>query len=417
MTTTCAQCSAIRETKPAKDGTARVPMGWHRVGDALLCADCMARRYVMRAITIPVVGPEDATWADLRVALTAAWGETTRAANWIATELYARDVRRAPGDAKLPKMPRVYLYPEVRAAFPGLASQTVTSLIRDVEAKYRARRYDLIWRSAVSLPTYRYPHPLPLPSQMWSLAEQNGRWSLSARIGDRRWYLRLRGGAEMRRQVAALRALADGSCVGGAAALYQVTAHAGDHRNGIGTAQTRTRLMLKIAAWMPRGEGHGAGTLTVRTGSNYLLSAQCDGSGGATWRLAGDDIRRVIIQDARRRERLAVDMKAERRSPRRRREGIASHLARVAERQRNRLSTWCHQAAAMLVGHAQRRRCAMLVYDDADRSALPSFPWDQLRQRLAEKCAAAGITYALASGDVARAEPRPLASTGEASES
>jgi hypothetical protein len=60
---------------------------------------------VVRAITIPVAGPVEGTWDELRSALRAAWIESTRGANWIVTELYARDTRRQPEDEKLGKMP------------------------------------------------------------------------------------------------------------------------------------------------------------------------------------------------------------------------------------------------------------------------------------------------------------------------
>jgi hypothetical protein len=51
----------------------------------------------------------------------------TEAANWMMTELYTHDVQRH-GEAKMPPMRRLYLYPEARRRFPGLAPQTVASL-------------------------------------------------------------------------------------------------------------------------------------------------------------------------------------------------------------------------------------------------------------------------------------------------
>lgn len=149
---------------------------------------------VTRSIVLPVVGPTDATWPELRDALRESWGEATRCANWMVTELYARDVRRTPETAKLPKMPRIYLYPEARRQFPELASQTVASLEREISRKYRALRYKLLWTQEISLPNMRYPVGLPLPSQMWRLEhEKDGAWLFSARIGQRRFTLRRAG--------------------------------------------------------------------------------------------------------------------------------------------------------------------------------------------------------------------------------
>jgi hypothetical protein len=68
---------------------------------------------VIRTIAMPIVEPIGATWPEFRSALTEAWGHVTRAANWMMTALYARDVRRQ-SEGKIPPMPRVYLYPEAR---------------------------------------------------------------------------------------------------------------------------------------------------------------------------------------------------------------------------------------------------------------------------------------------------------------
>jgi hypothetical protein len=66
-------------------------------------------------------------WADFRDALHNAWAQATAAANWMMTELYPHDIRRHEQES-LPRMARVYLYPEARRRFPELASQTVVSL-------------------------------------------------------------------------------------------------------------------------------------------------------------------------------------------------------------------------------------------------------------------------------------------------
>lgn len=101
------------------------------------------------------------------------WTVTTQASNWMMTELYARDVRRGSGEEKMPAMKPVYLYPEARARFPELPSQTVAAMEQAVTKKYRAERRDIIWTCRRSLPTYRYPSPFPIPGQGWSIALDN----------------------------------------------------------------------------------------------------------------------------------------------------------------------------------------------------------------------------------------------------
>ena len=109
----------------------RLPHGWKRLGEAIYCETCWRERYNLRSIALPVVEPVGEDWAVFREALKDGWTDATAAANWMITELYARDVRRN-GEEKMPRMARVYLYPEARLRFPRLAPQTVVSIENNV---------------------------------------------------------------------------------------------------------------------------------------------------------------------------------------------------------------------------------------------------------------------------------------------
>jgi hypothetical protein len=123
-----------------------------------VCPECWRKTYLLRALIFPVAEPLSGSWQDLDKDLHAMWSQTTAAANWMMTECYARDVRRVPAaEEKMPPMRRVYLYPEARERFPALPPQSVASLEQVVQRRYRAARYDVIWRSAAALPTMRYP--------------------------------------------------------------------------------------------------------------------------------------------------------------------------------------------------------------------------------------------------------------------
>ena len=98
-------------------------------------------------------------------------------------------------------MARVYLYPEARARFPGLPSQTVSSLEQSVQRKYRAVRYAVVWTAAASLPTHRYPTPFSVPSQGWYATIEADQAIVSVRIEDARYRLRLKRGPQFRRQM------------------------------------------------------------------------------------------------------------------------------------------------------------------------------------------------------------------------
>ena len=97
----------------------RLPRGWKRSHGNPVCAKCWGERYILRAVVIPVVGPVDGTWEELRTDLRDAWADATALSNWLMTEYYVRDVRRS-GQVKLPPQPKTYLYPEATVMFPSI---------------------------------------------------------------------------------------------------------------------------------------------------------------------------------------------------------------------------------------------------------------------------------------------------------
>jgi hypothetical protein len=386
----CSKCHVAREIAPSRTGTLRTPKGWKVLGDAPYCSVCKLRAYMLRAVVLPVAGPLGATWDELRDALRSAWGDTTRCANWMMTELYARDVRRGPGDRRLARMPSIYLYPEARRLFPRLSSQAVASLAHDVHATYRARRFDVLWTGARSLSTYKYPTPCPVPAQAWSLRESSGTWLIALRLGDRRWTLRLRGGPHMRHQAERLRQILSGTAERGAASIFEVAARPADGRSGL--IDGGSRVMIKIAAWLPRPEpGTRERVIRVRSAPEAVLAVDED-----RWRIDATPMRGVLSADARRRTALVTNLGLERgtsRQSRRRREGIQDALADLSRRSRSRIADACRTYAAHVAAHARRRHAAVLEYDDSHRGALPHFPWEELRRRVAEKLDEHGIEF------------------------
>jgi hypothetical protein len=400
MTIVCVLCHAARDVPMAKTGAPRTPKRWKVLKGSAYCGTCKHRAYVLRAVTLPVAGPEGASWPAFRAALREAWGEATRCANWVMSELYARDVRRGAEDVTLRKMPRIYLYPEARLLFPRLSPQTVASLVQQMQAAYRAHRYELLWTGARALATYRYPAPYPVPSQAWSLEERDRRWHVLVRLGQERWDLRLRGGPHMRYQAARLRQIATGEAEPGAATIYQVRVQQGSHRTGLTSAGLTSadgpaRVMLKLAAWLPKTEApdRAAGTLCVRTGSDALLSVA-----GHDWRIDATPLRNVLCAEARRRTGLAVNLQHERRRPRRRRQGLIDALGDLSRRSRLRVADACRTYAAHVAAYASRQRVVQVEYDDSDRSALPRFPWEQLRTAIASKLDERRIAFVYLNG-------------------
>jgi hypothetical protein len=413
-------CGKTVDPKPGKSD--RLPTGWHRAPqtELPLCPKCWGERYVLRAVTIPVVGPASCEWPELRAALKTAWQRATRLTNLAVQELLKRDVVRTAEMTKLPPMPAGNLYQACMAGSNGDYagwSQSAAAILRQVEAKYRARRYERIWLGQTSLPNARYPQPYPIHNASWAAAwHENGErvphvTVTLPEVG--RVTLRLRGGHEFRRQLAAFAQIVDGTAVQGELVLLQQRVNGGDHRNGTterdgaGVA-FQTRIMAKIVAWLPRQAARELdGTLFVHTDTDSLLVA-LDSKDNRLWIHNADHIRRWVSEYQRKLNRWADDQKAEQRP-------VASFTSRreaAVHKQQNRMDSATHEAAAQLVGFAARRKFAAIRYDDSEKGFCGKFPWDRLKRLVVEKADACGINVEIvASAPVAQETPGPLATT------
>lgn len=365
----CRVCGKERPSKSAKGGGVKLPVGWKRRQHDIYCRQCWCKAHVLRALVLPVAEPISGTWRELDADLKVMWALTTRAANWMMTQCYLRDIRRS-GEDRMPSMPRVYLYPEARLLFPDLPSQSIASLEQAIQRKYRRRRYDIIWTSAASLPNMHYPQPFPVHNQGWcvELNEQN-QPVLSVRVGARRWDLRLKGGARYCRQIAGIRRMVEK----GELAIYR--AHDG-------------AILCKLVGWLERTPiSIGNGTLIVRTCKDRLLVA-LDVKENRVWSENCDHLPRLIAQYRNRLQRLAEDEKAEQRpvAPlnKRREELKRKHSARM--------KTTVQEIALHLANFAQRRRFASVLYSDCERW-LDQFPYFALEERLRFNLDERGIAF------------------------
>jgi hypothetical protein len=382
---TCRGCNATR-TKPEK----RLPRGWKRLAEEPFCETCWRKRYLLRAIAIPVASPLDQDWDQLRAALRAMWRLTTQASNWMVTELFTRDVKRQPGDEKMPPMARQYLYPEARQRFPDLPSQSVAALEQAVQAKYRAARYQTVWTCERSLPTFRYPVPFAIPNQGWSAVVEEERPVVSVRIGEERIRLQLKGGRRFYRQRKAFDAIASGRAVQGELAIYE-----------------RGRdVMVKMVAWFERPEAKAVvaeQVLSVRTAEEELLIA-LDAKADRLWKYNGDHLRRWNAEHRQQLQRWSEDVKYEQRPV----PAFAERREQAAAKYHRRMATAVQEIAAQLVGYAVRRKFAVLRYDDAVQT-FAELPWFALRERIRTKCDEVHIRFEHASGEVKEKVAEPLA--------
>lgn len=395
ITITCTKCGRTAEVKPTKAGNDRVPSGWKR-HNGVWCATCWKANFKLRAVAFPVVGIEDGEWDDFRAAMRLMWQQTTQMANWATTQLHARDVRRETGVAKMPPMPRVYLYPEAREQFPDMPSQSTASLLQAVEGKYRAHRYAVIWTCEESLPNHKYPTPFPVHNQGWCAAFNEGNQpTISARVGDRRWQLRVMGGRRYHRQLTAFRQIVDGAAVQGELSLYLVRADGHGRfsirRNG---QQIKCDLMAKLVAWLPKPvvAREREGILFVRTDAHSMMIALNE-KDETLWSYHGRHIVRWVAEHRKRLQEWADDSKFENRPV----PTFAARRDAMAEKQRNRLKTAVQDAAAQLVGYARRRKFAGVKFTQRDVFCDP-FPWFMLRERIAVLCDEYGLDFEFVQG-------------------
>lgn len=418
LTVRCAATGKKLKVRPTPAGAPRPPRGWKHHNGEYYSPEGWQGLYLLRAVTIPVVGPHDWTevsWTDLRTALKTAWGQATALSNWAISEFSRRDVVRRPDMEKLPPPDpkRFYLYQEAREQFPGIPTNTVVSILNSVAGKYRKLRFDLVWRNAISLPSFRYPTPFPIHNQAWkaSYSEDDRKAPLiTANVGGYKLTLRLRGGAEFRRQLAAFEQMVSGEAITGELALYERRVSQGAHRNGIdvngseGEQRAMSRIMCKMVAWLPRPKPTAGRKkkqqeklLSVSTSQDSLLVAKVDGREDP-WVLNADHARRWVTHEARHMQRLREDLKAEsRQSPKR--DVMLSRMATWSRKHTRRMDSCCHEASANLINFARRQAVTHILYSDACRDYIPSFPWAKLLTYLTYKADEAGISFAIASPD------------------
>ena len=356
----------------------RLPNGWKRQACVHYCKSCWNRRYLLRSVTLPVASPVDCNWDELRGLLHDMWASTTQASNWMLTELYSLDVKR-DGQPKMPRMPKVYLYPKARERFPNLPPKTVATLEQKVTKNYRAVRYKTIWTCAASLPTYRYAVPFPVDNQSWTISEEGKAPVVNVRIGDRHVRLRLKNGVRYHRQLEAIAKITSGQAVRGELSL----------------SRRNTDVMCSLVTWLPRSvsQEKRTGILTIRTSSDALIVA-FNTKDDRLWTYNADQLRRWQAEHSRQLQRWAEDTKAEDRPV----PPFAERRADAVRKYRNRMGTACHTIASLVVNYAVRRKFASVRYDDSVHMYCKDFPWFELKSKLIQKCDVAGLSFEDISG-------------------
>jgi hypothetical protein len=164
---------------------------------------------------------------------------------------------------------------------------------------------------------------------------------------------------------------------------------------------------VKLVAWLPRRSSANkpSGVLRVRSDADALLVA-ANVKDERLWCYHADQIRRWVAEHRRMLQHWADDSKFEQRPV----PSFAARRQQASLRYHRRMNTASDQAAASLVGYAERRKFAAITYDDTERGFCPDFVWSRLKQRIKSLCDERGVEFTTATGSVlpeSQASPVP----------
>lgn len=386
--------------------------GWKQKAEQIFCPSCWHKLYFVRSVTFPVAsiveGPGETAaerWKSFRAAMQACWQNSTQLANWAITEMAKRDVVRMPGMEKLPPSPpnkktpngepSFYLYKEFQGhplavdLFKDIDTHAVVAILNNIQAKYKASRFDVIWKRDAALPTFKFPYPYPIGSKNWKaewLSETELAPVIRVTLNKTPFAIRLRGGSGFRRQKETFAKLISGDAAACEMAIYRVRAAGNDNRIGIKAhnngATVNYNVMVKLVMWLPKEIiKRDAKVLTVSTDKGSFLIASFGDS--ELWRINADHVRRWIAEYNARRHRLSEDLKAEIRTGGK--DKFADLRERLARVQNDRLNSFVHESARQVSNYASRHKCSEVFLNDECRDYFPNFPWDDFRQKLREK--------------------------------
>lgn len=381
--------------KEQEGNVSRLPRGWKRLGESYYSPEAWHATYVARAVTVPIVcpvvpngaGPQStawkAAWEEFREVIADAWKRSTNTTAWAYRELLQRDTLRLGGVEKMPKLELppggLYKIGNTTLDNPWKGwSNSASAVLRLAEAKYRAKRYEIVWAGRSRLPDARYPQPYPVPSQGLTLAiDDNGRPRVDFRLPAGRVAVWLKGGSNYRRQRGQIQWLIENPELIGEAAIYE----------------RGKDVMVKLVGWFPRKEAREAkGTLHVRTDSESLLVALNDAD-EQLFVIHGDRAKDWTVRHNHWLQRQRDDQKMERRIPKRKFRKEREDVTQRCKKFNQRIATFVDQTAAQVVNYATRRKLAVIQYDDRVRDYLDQFPWYRLETGIKTRCEAAGITF------------------------
>lgn len=389
---TCGEKSVL-----AKGKRDRLPRGWKKIAGRLRCEKCAKSGFKLRAVTLRVSGPVDREWSEFNATLKEQWGAFTGLCNWLYSELYVRDEKRAPGMEKMPKHAAPYLYPEARQRFPGIPSTAVAATEQACRGKYKGLRYNIIWLADAVVPTAKYPQPIHVPTTAWSLEVPDDSPPIVHVKLDSgpRWSLRLAGGAGFAHQREQLKAIADGKAERGPLELYRKRGSTGDHRRqdsdrDNGGQKCPYNVMCKIVAWLPKSPQRLSGRFVVRTDREAFLIGLND-KDKLLWTYHGLQVRKWTKERDKRKEQFSDDRKFEERPM----ASFQSQSDAQVSLFHRRIDSFMHETSSYVANYAVRRRLGEVRLDLTDRGFVDHFPWHRFAELVKQKCTAHSVHVTL----------------------
>lgn len=390
------------------------------------------KRWLIRSIALPVQECTSMPWPEFMRLLHGCWRQSTDLANWASQTCARNDVTRTPGMTQLPKYNALDLYalafgrerekrgrtpdkvlPVVAPQYDGGefwtgAKITAASLLRRVQAKYIRERGKIIWRRERRTPEFLFPYPFPVHQQAWApMLLDKGRPVVAVGLPGGRISLRLRNGPEFASQMAVFRKLVDGDVGQQELVLTRQRSFRAGHtrqdsqRLPGGGHGNSYRVMVRIAY---RIESYAADPAakhaSLRTGGDPFLTLLVPGE-ERQWLLHAPWVQNWIVEHTRFLQDFSDDLKYEKRWPTTKRRGLNRYRERRCEKHSRRMKSFLQETASQVVGHAKRRGCGRIVYDDSDRSFAESFPWHLFATGLQHKCDSEGLVLETAASGVA----------------
>jgi len=393
----CCITGEERTTTPKVNGSPRLPRNWKWHNGKIYSQKAWQQHYVLRSIVIPIAAPVGVEWPQLNEALKRAWRASTGLANWLMTELAKRDIIRTPEMTKMPAAPDIS-HAEISKQFPEMVAGTIAAMRQNLIRKYRKSRFDVIWTRSASLPSFRYPMPYPFSNISWKASRTEGGDRLvTFSLPGQRVTLRLRGGHQFARQLAAFDQLIADEAAKGELSIYRRRANSNDNRAGHtdraagGGNRQYYRNMVKMCLWVPKmhSKSPQSGTLHVRTDPASLLIYHIDKEPPKY--IHADHAKRWIAAYRKQLQRLNDDTKAEKRRRRRLSLGLNEHRKILARKHANRMDSLCHETSISIAKYAVRRGVEAVEFDGSCHDFAEPFPWFKLAEMIEYKLAERNI--------------------------